>query len=183
MGELQDLFRLLKCTRKIGIRAEPRIQAHQSNFTQREPKKQSWIHLKCVGKVQGVIHDLGAVHKDGRQNTKTWETERGSWKLWVKQKGNPSRQRLPNGPLREEDIESNTTSPPSLLPVFLLAVLDSPTVCSLSSAARKLKVSPAQLAGAFCKGASLISSRAHLYGITSSQLFLRTVTGDWRFNI
>lgn len=98
----------------------------------------------------------------GEEYKDVGDRERGSWKLWVKQKGNPSQQRLPNGPLREEDIESNTTSPPSLLPVVLLAVLDSPTVCSLSLAARKLKVSPAQLAGGCCKGASLISSRAHL---------------------
>lgn len=82
--------------------------------------------------------------------------------------GNLSQQRLLNGPPREEDIGSNTTSPPSLLPDFLQAVLDSPTVCSLSSAARKLKVSPVQLAGRFCKGASPISSRVHLYDVISS---------------
>lgn len=43
------------------------MQAHQSDFTQRDPKKQWRIHLKCMGKVKGIIHDPGAVHKDGRR--------------------------------------------------------------------------------------------------------------------
>lgn len=43
------------------------MQAHQSNFTQREPKQQWRIHLKCMGKVKGIIHDPGAEHKDGRR--------------------------------------------------------------------------------------------------------------------